>query len=358
MTDSFIAVPYMLKVANEIEPRTGNAFVGILTYYFGSFVNAHNYREAVSSKIFTNLDSNKNYCVSFYVKFAGYWFPQFNVKIGYSINKIGALICSDSIIYSLSGDPQIVALHPQVFHSGNFLKDSINWMKISGSFISQGNEKWIHIANFSPDDSTQLFLLPNLTSFEDSALFQSYYLIDDVSVYPCDAPVYIANASRDTCIDAGNSITIGTLRRSEYLYWWYDMQGNLLDTTATITVSPAQTTSYVLVQKDFKFDETRDTVTISVGNCPLPDYSNLDFEIFPNPCSEQVKVRFNAKILEGTVLKLYDMIGQEIAQYPLTGTENIATVNLGELATGVYHATMVVPDVLRKSVKLVVIRYD
>ena len=66
------------------------------------------------------------------------------------------------------------------------------------------------------------------------------------------------------------------------------MQGNLLDTTATLTVSPSQTTSYVLVQKDFKFDETRDTVTVSVGNCPLPDYSNLDFEIYPNPCSEQV----------------------------------------------------------------------
>jgi len=52
------------------------------------------------------------------------------------------------------------------------------------------------------------------------------------------------------------------------------------------------------------------------------------------------------------------MIGQEVAQYPLTGTENIASVNLGELATAIYHATVVVPDVMRKSVKLVVIRYD
>ncbi len=264
MLGSFIAVPYILKVANEIEPHTSNAFAGILTYYYGSFVNAHNYREAVSSKLLTNLDSNRNYCVSFYVKFAGYWFPQFNVKISYAINKVGALICPDSIIYSQPGDSQIVALDPQIIHSGNVLKDSINWIKISGSFISQGNEKWIHIANFSPDDSTQLFLLPNLTSFEDSALFQSYYLIDDVAVYPCDAPVYVGNARNDTCINPGNSVTIGTAGHSEYLYWWYDEQGNLVDTTAQITVYPTQTTTYILVQKDFKFDETRDTVTVTV----------------------------------------------------------------------------------------------
>jgi hypothetical protein len=50
------------------------------------------------------------------------------------------------------------------------------------------------------------------------------------------------------------------------------------------------------------------------------------------------------------------MIGQEVAQHPLTGIENIATINLGNLATAIYHATVVVPDVMRESVKLVVIR--
>jgi hypothetical protein len=198
-------------------------------------------------------------------------------------------------------------------------------------------------------------MLPNLLNQVDSSYMPSYYLIDDVAVYPYDVPIYEADAGIDTCVRPGNSITIGTPRRNEYLYWWYDMQGNLLDSTARITVSPTQTTSYILVQKDFKFDETRDSVTVTVGNCPLPDYSNLDFEIYPNPCNGIVNVRFNAKIPEGTVMLLYDMIGQEVAKFPLTSATKIATVNLGNLATSVYHATVVVPDVMKKSVKLVVI---
>jgi hypothetical protein len=96
---------------------------------------------------------------------------------------------------------------------------------------------------------------------------------------------------------------------------------------------------------------------VTVGNCiPIPDYSHFNFEIYPNPCNEIVNVRFNTKVPEGAILQLYDMIGQEVAQYPLVGTENIATVNLGNMATAVYHATVVVPDGFKKSVKLVVIR--
>jgi hypothetical protein len=107
------------------------------------------------------------------------------------------------------------------------------------------------------------------------------------------------------------------------------------------------------VQKDFKFDETRDTVTISVGNCPI-DYSGVGFEIYPNPANDIVKVRFNSIVPEGSVMQIYDMIGRKVAEYPLKGTENIATVNLFELATAIYYVTVVVPDGFRKSVKLVV----
>jgi hypothetical protein len=40
----------------------------------------------------------------------------------------------------------------------------------------------------------------------------------------------VANAGNDTCIKPGNSVTIGTAGHSEYLYWWYDEHGNLVDT--------------------------------------------------------------------------------------------------------------------------------
>jgi len=344
----------------QYKPSTGNAEAGLLLL-LKSNTTTTQIREVLSSKLKFRLIPNICYDVSFKIRFYGYYLYWININnLNYPTDRVSALLSTDSIIYPTSGFSNLFLLHPQINYHGPVLNDTTAWVKVEGSFVAQGNEQWIHITSFVPDDSVTVYMLPSLSSQIDSAYMPSYYLIDDVAVYPCDAPIYIANTGKDTCINAGNSITIGTLRRAEYLYWWYDMQGNLLDTTATLIVSPAQTTSYVLVQKDFKFDKTRDTVIVSVGNCPLPDYSNLNFEIYPNPCSEQVKVRFNAKIPEGTVLKLYDMIviGQEVAQYPLTGTENIATVNLGELATGIYHATVMVPDVMKKSVKLLVIRND
>jgi hypothetical protein len=185
----------------------------------------------------------------------------------------------------------------------------------------------------------------------------SYYFFDDIAVYPDSTPVYPAILDNDTCIYAGDTLRLGAPSRAEYLYQWYDGNGNLLDTAGSITVSPTQTTTYVLVQKDFRFEETRDTIKVTVGNCiPIPDYSHFNFEIYPNPCNGIVNVRFNTKVPEGAILQLYDMIGQEVAQYPLTGTGNIAEVNLGNLATAIYHATVVVPDGFKKSVKLVVIK--
>ena len=340
----------------QFKPSTGNAEAGLLLL-LQSNTTATQIREALSSKLKLRLIVSNCYKVSFKIRFYGYCLYWINIdNLNYPTDRVSALLSPDSTIYPTSGFADLFQLHPQINYHGPVLNDTTAWVKVEGSFVAQGNEQWIHITSFVPDDSVAVYMLPSLLNQVDSSYMPSYYLIDDVSVYPCDAPVYAANAGKDTCVNAGNSTTIGTPRRDEYLYWWYDMQGHLLDTTATLTVSPAQTTSYVLVQKDFKFDETRDTVTVSVGNCPLPDYSNLDFEIYPNPCSGEVHIRFNAKIPEGTVLQLYDMIGQQIAQYPLTGNGNAATVNLGELATGVYHATVVVPDVMKKSVKLVVIR--
>jgi hypothetical protein len=217
------------------------------------------------------------------------------------------------------------------------------------SYTAQGGEQFLTLGNFKTTQQT----VSEATGH--SGGWASYYFIDDVAVYECSTPEYPANTGGDQCIEVGDTLTLGMAQRAEYFYRWYDMQGNLLDTTATLAVSPTQTTSYVLVQKDFKFDETCDTVTVKVGNCPI-DYSGVGFEIYPNPCNGEVKVRFNSIVPAGSVMQIYDIVGRKVAEIPLAGTENIAEVNLGNLATAIYHATVVVPDVMRKSVKLVVIR--
>ena len=203
----------------------------------------------------------------FNIRFFGYFLDLYTNNtnlLNYATDRVGALLSPDSTIYPTPGFTDLFLLHPQINYHGPVLNDTTAWVKVEGSFVAQGNEQWIHITSFVPDDSVTVFMLPSLYSQIDSADMPSYYLIDDVAVYPCDAPVYVANAGKDTCIKPGNSVTIGTAGHSEYLYWWYDEQGNLVDTSAQITVYPTQTTTYTLVQKDFKFDETRDTVIVTV----------------------------------------------------------------------------------------------
>lgn len=311
-------------------------------------------KEYIQVKLRYTLHSNIRYRVSFYVSL--------NEYSPAGIDKFQVYF-SDTLVYFNQTDPPSwiwspshYMLNPQVSNTEyNIITDTANWIKIDGSFLANGTEQYLVIGNFTPFSQTNTITLKDV---DPVTYFPwCYYFLDDIAVYPDSTPVYPANIGYDTCIYAGDTLTLGAPSRAEYLYQWYDGNGNLIDTSGSITVSPTQTTTYVLVQKDFKFDETRDTINVTVGNCtPIPDYSHFKFDIYPNPCNGQVKVRFNSKVPDGAVLKLYDMIGQEVSEYPLTGIENIATINLGELATAIYHATVSVPDGFRKSVKLVIIR--
>jgi gliding motility-associated-like protein len=264
LNDTNISV-FWEHALTDIKPRTVCGEAGLLLYYTSTVGGTtSNYREAVSVKLSNELNENICYNVSFYIRFYGYFAKWYLNGLNYATNRVSALISPDSTIYITPGFIDLFQLNPQINYHGAAINDTTTWVKVEGSFIAQGNEQWMHVTSFVPDDSVTVFMLPSFYSQIDSADMPSYYLIDDVAVYPCDAPVYVANAGNDTCIKPGNSVTIGTAGHSEYLYWWYDEHGNLVDTSAQITVYPTQTTTYTLVQKDFKFDETRDTVTVTV----------------------------------------------------------------------------------------------
>lgn len=324
-------------IQNYQTPRTGDGMTG---FVFFTHPNAtFEYREYIKVKLNKTLEPNISYCVTYYVSLLGLSWR--------ATDALCACLSEDSL---LCHDPNIMLLSCPNFVSnavGNIIKDTLNWTKVTMSYTAHGGEQFLTLGNFKTSaQSNSEIVAPDVGWY-------SYYFIDDAAVYECNTPEHPANTGGNKCIEPGYTITLGSVQRAEYMYWWYDMQGNLLDTMATLTVSPTQTTSYILVQKDFKFDETSDTVTISVGNCPI-DYSGVGFEIYPNPCDDIVKVRFNSIVPEGSVMQIYDMIGRKVAEYPLKGAENIATVNLFELATAIYHVTVVVPDGFRKSVKLVV----
>jgi gliding motility-associated-like protein len=238
-------------------PRTGNGYAGEAV--FDNYGDES--RDYISVKLDSALEAGKSYCVNYYLSLSDYDTTiQQNGGSTYAIDCMGVYLSNTALhlntYYAIPVTPQLV--NPL----GNFLADTVNWMLVSGTYTAQGGEQYITIGNFKDNAHTDFIRI----SYSHSLL--AYYYIDDVSVYPCNAPVYAANAGVNIAICKGDSAQIGAAPHAQYLYSWQPVAG-LSDTSiANPKASPAVTTTYYLHQKDFKFDETTDSITVTVN--PIP----------------------------------------------------------------------------------------
>lgn len=144
-------------------PRTGNGYVGFNFY----LENTSDLREYLLAPLLDSLDSGKTYLLEFYVNL-------FNGS-KYGIDRIGGYISATPP--NCSSFDCLVNVTPQVVNPiGNIITDTVSWVKISGSFVAQGDEKFITIGNFFPDSLIQKSI--NRPGFAWSTV----YLIDDVSL--------------------------------------------------------------------------------------------------------------------------------------------------------------------------------
>jgi OmpA-OmpF porin, OOP family len=143
--------------------NNGNAYCGFYTYNSATI----NDREYLQSRLLDSLINNKRYIVSFYVSLAD--------NALYSVSNIGAYISEDSIN---STGCCVLLYTPQVYNDTTLqLPDKNIWYKITGSFISNGREKYITIGNFIDDAHTDTMYVGGTSGWQ-----ASYYYLDDVSV--------------------------------------------------------------------------------------------------------------------------------------------------------------------------------
>ncbi len=174
------------------------------------------------------------------------------------VQEIGAFFSRDTIITNNSDTFYLVT--PQFENQTVFIPYSDSWQCIQGNFVAEGGERFLIIGTFRPFNS--------LTISNPSGLpgRWSYYLFDDISVYECNTAGEKANAGDDREICYGESTRIGSTDHPEYLYHWTATDGAQYE-SGTPVVKPEVSTTYYLRQKDFKFDETIDSVTIYVRRC-------------------------------------------------------------------------------------------
>jgi gliding motility-associated-like protein len=128
-------------------------------------------KEYIEIHLYKKLSKNKKYCLEFYYSIAERFF--YNPNFYYPI-ELGALI-TDTIVSRQSGintqQPQNIYANPQISQQLPQIIDTINWIKVSGSFIAKGGEQYLTIGNFQNTDT-----LTNKSI---------YVYIDDVKLWYC-----------------------------------------------------------------------------------------------------------------------------------------------------------------------------
>jgi gliding motility-associated-like protein len=168
---TFVSVPN--NAAGYQLANSGNSYIGIFVYQRTVSGGPFDCREYVQTSLTDTLTNGKNYCISFYVNYAS--------VANIAIDNIGLHISKSSII---GIGPSVLPYVPQIISpSGVFLKDTLNWYRVEGTYTAVGGEKYITIGNFKDASSTDTI------HTDPFAAFTSYYYIDDVSVILCDTVV-------------------------------------------------------------------------------------------------------------------------------------------------------------------------
>ncbi len=146
-------------------PRSGGGYAGVVVYYA-----TKNGRDYLSVPLILPLEKSKFYQLGYYLNLSN--------QSSAASSSIGAFFSIDSI--QADSTIQILNLTPQIQHAtDSFLRDTLNWMKVSGTFVAQGGERFLTIGNFNDDAHTPLdtfYYVPN-------NWYSVYYYIDDVSLY-------------------------------------------------------------------------------------------------------------------------------------------------------------------------------
>jgi len=147
------------------QPHSGTAYAGFASYQ----TTLPNAREHIGVQLTSPLTIGTKYYISFFAS------PAFNVQANVATNKLGAFLTT--YLYS---DPNGTFSLPNTckVKTDSIVKDSINWTKVSGSFVSDSSYQYMVIGNFFDDNNIDTSHFKNL----GFGYYLSYYYLDDVCI--------------------------------------------------------------------------------------------------------------------------------------------------------------------------------
>jgi hypothetical protein len=167
--------------------HSGGGYAGIYlySYYFSS-----PYREYIEVPLTNSLTSGDCYHFEMFVNLADI--------CGFTTDDIH-IYFSDTIIQNVH-NYDVLPYQPQIRNSTGAYPDTLNWMTVSSDYTAHGGENYLIIGNFDNDSNTTLQFYQNLHPQ------YLYILIDDISLYKCNATSAIEEVNSGSLIYSGDNL--------------------------------------------------------------------------------------------------------------------------------------------------------
>jgi hypothetical protein len=304
-------------------PRTGENYIASVFYCHTSTCPGSD-RIYPRNRLKKVLKFNTAYCAKYFVVNTN------NCVVG--IDSYGAYFGNSLLDTSKTCLVPLTYLIPQIQYTGGIIKDTLNWVPITGTFVAQGGEKYMLLGNFKTNANTNTLII-NPTYLPSLG---TDVLIDDVSLIEYNLPAF---AGRDTFVVPGSSVFLGRQPEPglDELCTWFKVPSNIpIDTVAGFTVNPVTSVTYA-VRQEICGNVKWDTVNILVGDVGLTEQIlNRMVKIYPSPVSTDLQVEFlpTANIKIPVKYSLLNNLDQTLREEDLDGTK--ALISVRELPEGIY----------------------
>jgi hypothetical protein len=185
------------------EPHSGTSFI-VMVSYDRLMLSFEKRRSYIFCPLQSQLKKNRIYCFEMFLNLTD--------SSNFTCNNFGAYFSKDSLTYdSINFVTQNI--FPQIENDAinNQLTSYIEWMSIKGSFVANGNEKYLTIGNFKSQINPDTVALPRVSDYRDTGFF-----LDDVSLVELKA----LNQEQDTLlVCAGESKTLSVFPDITNILW-------------------------------------------------------------------------------------------------------------------------------------------
>lgn len=161
-------------IGGVIPAKTGNAFAGMFCANKNN--DGTNSSENIQVRLKSTLIENQTYRVGMFVR------PSKRHKI--HISNFGILLTEKEVspIFNCASDCRIKSI-PQIRNPiDRIIGDTSQWVLVEGFYTAQGNENYLTIGNFDKEEDMKRVDSRYIDSYPTS-----YYLFDEVFVYPVEA---------------------------------------------------------------------------------------------------------------------------------------------------------------------------